>query len=528
MRKLFRRLASVPVEVEITYEVPPSWQRIDRSTLQPGAAAYLQLKDQYPDSLVLQPTVSGEFYRACFEDAEIIARELDLVLVHKDLGDVAGRSPVLLLPHRSGAMQRFVSHLEQQGYSVVVDEGPTIEVATPKSVATISPTVIEQARGLDLEAVAEQLGLQRDPHDKHKWRDAQHIISINHGQFYDWLADRGSGGAIDLVMHVQDCDFKAAVEWLSGQSLPAVSVQPMAASTRTLELPAVEEDQWGTVRQYLLDTRGLPGNLIDQLHDDGLLYADRQANAVFLRHTLQHDGAVWSRGQPTGASLRGTTTQSFHGLAPGSDRAAGWFWLQQGEGEVKRVVLVESAIDALSLATLEREKLTQLETTVYLSTDGSGAIPVNALQSLVASDGKVLVAFDADQAGEKMAWRVAAEVLGVRRMVPAAGKDWNDRLLAELQPELEPESQPDRQTFKAIVEMVSSGRRARSSRALSQANYSSGTGCGRWTNLIRKSSYGDESGFAKAKTSTTNIAPTAIAESGNYALPPKRESLQAL
>ncbi len=216
-----QELASVPVEIEITYEVPPSWQRIDRSTLQPGAAAYLQLKDQYPDSLVLQPTVSGEFYRACFEDAEIIARELDLVLVHQDLGDVAGRSPVLLLPHRSGAMQRFVSHLEQQGYSVVVDEGPTIEVATPKSVATISPTVIEQARDRDLETVAEQLGLQRDPHDKHKWRDAQHIISINHGQFYDWLADRGSGGAIDLVMHVQDCDFKAAVEWLSGQSLTA-------------------------------------------------------------------------------------------------------------------------------------------------------------------------------------------------------------------------------------------------------------------------------------------------------------------
>jgi hypothetical protein len=110
-----------------------------------------------------------------------------------------------------------------------------------------------------------------------------------------------------------------------------------------------------------------------------------------------------------------------------------------------QVLLVESAIDALSLAALEREKLTQQSTTVYLSTDGSGAIPVNALQSLLASEGKVLVAFDADQAGEKMAWRIAA-VLGVRQMVPAIGKDWNDRLLAEQRNSVL--KYTDRQSFK--------------------------------------------------------------------------------
>ncbi len=277
----------------------------------------------------------------------------------------------------------------------------------------------------------------------------------------------------------------------------------------------------------MLDTRGLPGDLIDQLHDDGLLYADRQANAVFLRHTLQHDGAVWSRGQPTGASLRGTTAQSFHGLAPGSDRAAGWFWLQQGEGEVKRVVLVESAIDALSLATLEREKLTQLETTVYLSTDGSGAIPVNALQSLVASEGKVLVAFDADQAGEKMAWRVAADVLGVRRMVPAVGKDWNDRLLTELHPELEQESQPDRQTFKALWKWY----RVAAELGHPEPYLKRITAVARDVadgQTLSTKAYMAMNQDAQRQKLQTNIAPNEIAESGNYALPPKRESLQAL
>jgi DNA primase len=68
---------------------------------------------------------------------------------------------------------------------------------------------------------------------------------------------------------------------------------------------------------------------------------------------------------------------------------------------------------------------------------------------VIAQGGQVLVAFDADGAGEKMAWRVAEAVPGVRRMVPAVGKDWNDRLLAEqgVKPK---EGQTDRQAFKAL------------------------------------------------------------------------------
>ena len=35
----------------------------------------------------------------------------------------------------------------------------------------------------------------------------------------DWLAIKGGRGAIDLVMHVQEVEFKEAVEWLSGRDL---------------------------------------------------------------------------------------------------------------------------------------------------------------------------------------------------------------------------------------------------------------------------------------------------------------------
>ena len=53
------------------------------------------------------------------------------------------------------------------------------------------------------------------PQDKHKWSSPHHIVNITGNKFYDWKQMKGGGGAIDLVMHVNKCDFKQAVAWLS-------------------------------------------------------------------------------------------------------------------------------------------------------------------------------------------------------------------------------------------------------------------------------------------------------------------------
>ena len=43
--------------------------------------------------------------------------------------------------------------------------------------------------------------------------------------------------------------------------------------------------------------------------------------------------------------------------------------------------------------------------------------------------GRVVAAFDADQAGEMMAWRLAHQLPGVERLTPSQSKDWNERLM---------------------------------------------------------------------------------------------------
>jgi Toprim-like/Protein of unknown function (DUF3991) len=315
-----------------------------------------------------------------------------------------------------------------------------------------------------LEVVATNLGLEPDRHDSHKWRDAGHIISIDGSKFMDWAADKGEGGAIDLVMHVQGVEFKEAVQWLSGRSLqpPHCEAQPAAnREPRILEMPASNEQRWAAVREYLVETRKLPGKAIDHLHERNLIYADDMQNAVFARHSTYSDNQTWQRGDTTGASLRGTWGENnqFHGLAQGTIREDGWFWVGVGQGTVQRVLLTESPIDALSLMVLDKPHRKSGNVTIYLSTDGAGLMPIEALLKVMESGGQVAVAFDADRAGELMAWRVARELPRVRRVTPAFGKDWNERLVWGGRQEQAPHQTEEQRSIKALWQWHSAAQK---------------------------------------------------------------------
>jgi DNA primase len=92
-------------------------------------------------------------------------------------------------------------------------------------------------------------------------------------------------------------------------------------------------------------------------------------------------------------------------------------------------MLTESPIDAMSLAMLDRQNRVRAGVTIYLSVDGAGALPVEALKAVMQRGGKVEIAFDADKPGELMAWRMAQQLLGAERLLPSRGKDWNDQLI---------------------------------------------------------------------------------------------------
>jgi predicted RNA methylase len=448
------RMEAEPIK-ESSVQLPAETTQFRRQYLPTDVRNYLTIKDQHPDAVVLIKTADGLFYEAFFEDAEAIATTLDLILTSKQIDDpTVERVPLTGFPVH--ALDRFLQQLLQDS-SVAVADGQGAIAHHPKQAPSLNPSntqparqplpqptlkeLADQVRDTDLEVVAENLGLERDRHDKHKWRDAAHIISISNGKFMDWLADRGGGGAIDLVMHIQGVEFRQAVEWLSGANLTQIPRQaqthpPQSPEPHSLEMPTPNEHRWTAVRQYLIETRKLPAVLIDRLHERGHIYADDYQNAVFVRHELEGDR--WIRGEVTGASLRGTWGEhnTYHAMAPGSMRDRGWFWLGAGRGEIKRVLLTESPIDTLSLAKLDPHRQQTEGVSIYLSTDGSGSVPIAALQGVIERGGEVAIAFDTDAAGEMMSWRIAQELPGVHRLTPAYGKDWNERLVRDGHPEM--------------------------------------------------------------------------------------------
>jgi 5S rRNA maturation endonuclease (ribonuclease M5) len=287
----------------------------------------------------------------------------------------------------------------------------------------------DKVRDIPLEKVAYELGLDPEPKDQHKWQHDSHIINITGSKFYDWQHLKGGGGAIDLVMHVNGCDFKQAIAWLNdrlgeGATLTAATYKTkeiiQTEQSRPFISPVQDDSQWQQVKTYLTRERRLPSSLVDSLHQQGLVYADDKQNAVFIRCDLSGETI-------TGASLRGTAgaDNTFKGLALGSKRSAGWFYFERGgqsSDPIQRAVLVESPIDAMSFAVLDR---TDSRKTIYLSTDGAGIVPLEFLRTLPAKS--VIVAYDNDSLGNLMAQSVMEQLPLAVRNIPKA-KDWNEEL----------------------------------------------------------------------------------------------------
>ncbi len=282
-------------------------------------------------------------------------------------------------------------------------------------------------------------------YDTHKWRVNDEHISINGERFYNHDQQKG-GGSIDLVRHVTGYSFKQAVAYLNHEVGPELAVAAAAdygARERTAQAeeivergerapfmqPQADEDRWPQVRAYLVEQRGIPRGMIDELHDRGTIYADGRSNAVFLRTDAE--------GQAVGASLRGTLPGSeFQGLAYGTRRDEGHFSFTIGTPErysAPQYHITESPIDALSRAALIQRAGERGEY-VFLSNDGHGDLPKREIEEGLARQALVHCGFDNDAGGNKL-WAQVKEAYPrveaiVRERPPAGAKDWNDALRA--------------------------------------------------------------------------------------------------
>jgi hypothetical protein len=278
----------------------------------------------------------------------------------------------------------------------------------------------QRLRALPLPRVLAALQATPDPRDPAKWRTARGVLSICGAKFINWNQGLGGGGAIDLVMHLQQVRFAQALDWLEDRFGASAPVAPASTpATRVLRLPPPAAHHWPRVERYLTEERRLPRSLLLSLRASGILYADAHANAVFL---LGDTAAA-----AVGAELRGTcvrahldrqaTPQPWRGMAPGSRKDRGYFSVSALSPQA--IVLCESAIDALSCHLLHPH---------YRCLSTSGARPNPAwLPSLIAQGLTIYCGFDADPTGDAMALLMIQRHPSLRRLRPST-KDWNDLL----------------------------------------------------------------------------------------------------
>ncbi|MEO0804407.1 MAG: DUF3991 domain-containing protein [Cyanobacteria bacterium J06642_2] len=312
-------------------------------------------------------------------------------------------------------------------------------------------------RAIPLEELALSFGMKRDRYDKRKWRlDGMRVSISDEQQFYDHSTQKGGTGAIDFIQYVKELDFNGARKLLLdgySSALPPVSfsnqhsgsLERSSKPTRPKKTPRFQKPysnplKWKTARSYLISDRFLPAELVDALSRNGDVYAtglpDKTLRKQIQKGNLDAHKIVnvvflmrdpFDRSVVKGAALRAaSTTSQFKGMAEGSSKQEGWFYFDWGNGDrVSKVVLVESAIDAMSAAALSHE--TEHSRIRFLSTAGEGAIPLTYLDQCAEEGVAIVAGFNNDKVGWKLVVKVAQRY-PIRAALPPHGNDWNEAL----------------------------------------------------------------------------------------------------
>jgi hypothetical protein len=280
---------------------------------------------------------------------------------------------------------------------------------------------LDTCRNIPLDRVAAALGYRKDPTDRARFRREGSVISINGEKFFDHLRGTGGGGAIDLVIHATGCRVPEALRFL-GHHEARREATPLQPAPRRLRLPRPSPRAWPSVRDALVRQRALRADVLEACQRHGLLYADDRSNAVFICRNAS--------GHPTGAEILGTAPQAagkrFRGMAPGSRKARGGFWLPCDRNRPALVILTESAVDAISARSLRIEE-TREHGAVVASTAGvAKAVPPWIEEWKPQA---IICAYDADNAGDHAAKRLRISDPRVKRLRPHGAKDWNEILV---------------------------------------------------------------------------------------------------
>jgi hypothetical protein len=292
----------------------------------------------------------------------------------------------------------------------------------------LDKAIIDKARSSDVVAFFERYHGFTFSRSGSEFRCNQHkSLSVSDNRLSWFWHSKGIGGygALDYLIKVENMPFRSAVETLIG-SIPTSTVRysPTTSPPKTLILPERSSTAL-KLHDYLCNTRGIDGDVVNWLTQKKMIYEDLRGNVVFVGSVVQ--------GNARFASLRGTHND-FRGDCSGSDKRYGWCMIGRN---LERLYVFESPIDCMSHATIANEakgSSTAWKQQSRLSLSGTceTALIFFLSQPENIQTRELVFCLDNDTAGREAAMLLSKKYADEgysTRIVTPQGKDFNDDLL---------------------------------------------------------------------------------------------------
>jgi len=278
---------------------------------------------------------------------------------------------------------------------------------------------IEQARNVPLGDYLRIKGYAFKMHGNEMYIDDLPGLCVNvqTNSWYNHYEGYGGHNSVDCLTKVLKMDFKDAVSELISR-ISSYSVSYSVYENRqkpkekaALKMPEANEN-YKKLYAYLIKSRSIPREIVDELVHARLLYQDIKGNAVFVHKD--------ENGEIVGGELCGTNTSfRFKGLATGTGDSAFIFKI----GEPKKAYVFESGIDLLSFYALANKE--KLNNSMLVS---MGGLKPNPIKDIEAQEIIIVSCVDNDESGKRFneinGFKNLNDILKFNQV-----KDWNELLL---------------------------------------------------------------------------------------------------
>lgn len=294
---------------------------------------------------------------------------------------------------------------------------------------------IQQYREINLKELLERAGYELIQHDHHGQFKVVGlgglIIQPETGLFNHFSAGVGGKGAIDLIMHLEKCDFKEAIQYIDkcmGENwIPHThTYQDTKKEPKKPFILPPKNNNNDKVIAFLTKERKISPGIVHIMIEADLLYeSEKHHNCVFVCRDFT--------GKATGASLRGsytpTNAEPFKGSAANTNGLYGMNFSKYYDCRSRRIYIFEAPIDLLSYIQMHDKQ----DDSTYLGMAGLKPNMVLNYVKHINDLEKVILCTDNDEAGKEFDNKIIPEIKKLKpeleiTIEKSKGKDWNEDL----------------------------------------------------------------------------------------------------